>query len=239
MAIQRNTIFLILIAAALGSVVLYTETRRAYETQNVVTNPSQQRLFDFEERAVQSLTINKQSQRLRFSRDSEGNWQMDAPKTEPASEASIAFLLSLLASANLAPTIENRDFPLQISTEQLSDFGFDQPLAEILVSLDNGNSHTLILGQTDFSGRSIYAQVDPEPGSDTLDIILVSDNFSNAVNRPFSEWQHQSDEDEATSPQEDVSPIERTEGTQEENGPASGEGGNAFTEDSGTDNGTN
>jgi hypothetical protein len=72
-----------------------------------------------------------------------------------------------------------------ISSAELSEFGLDKPVATIDIKLKNQQSHQLILGKGDFNNQFLYAQAD---SNKNMNLLLVSKDFVNAVNRDISEW---------------------------------------------------
>ncbi|NET33335.1 MAG: DUF4340 domain-containing protein, partial [Cyanothece sp. SIO1E1] len=180
MKFQRNTIILVISAALLGGFVYFSEVKQP-STSGPTATESKDPIFDFEEGQIQALQVKTASQTLSFERDKEENWQLKSPQSGRADDASVAFLLNLL-------TTTSKERPLQVEPDQTSDFGFDQPLATVTVTLEDGNTHTVILGGKDFSGGSIYAQVDPpqvdpsqtdpsQAAPESLEIVLVPNTF--------------------------------------------------------------
>ena len=116
------------------------------------------------------------------SQQPQSQWLLKAPVAGPANDASVAFLLSLLATGRSDRTIKA---PLT----QKADFGLDQPTATIEVKLNDQKTHRFILGKPDFNQSFWYAQADPATsGTPELSVLLVSPDFNNAVSRPLSEW---------------------------------------------------
>jgi hypothetical protein len=78
---------------------------------------------------------------------------------------------------------------ISIPANQLTEFSLDQPQATIDIKLKNQKTHKLILGKPDFNRRFMYAQADPpaKPNGN-VNVLLVSTDFENAVNRELSEW---------------------------------------------------
>ncbi|MBW4494029.1 MAG: DUF4340 domain-containing protein [Oscillatoria princeps RMCB-10] len=115
----------------------------------------------------------------------------------PASDAPVAFLLNLLTTGKSDRTLVMTD-----PAKQRKEYGLDEPVATVEVKLKNQQSHRLILGKPDFNGTFLYAQSDPPPDkSENIEVLLVSPDFQNAVNRPLSEWK---------SSQKDSKPSEST-----------------------------
>ncbi len=106
-----------------------------------------------------------------------------------ANVAYVDYLLSFL-------TNEQSDREINIPTEQLNAYGLEPPQTTIDITLDNGETHQLNLGNRDFSGQFFYAIVDPqtETAADTetekekTTLLLVSSRLENAIDRPLSEW---------------------------------------------------
>lgn len=104
-----------------------------------------------------------------------------------ANVAYVDYLLSFL-------TNEQSDREINIPTEQLNAYGLEPPQTTIDITLDNGATHQLNLGNRDFSGQFFYAIANPQPesGEDTdteeTTLLLVSSRLENAIDRPLSEW---------------------------------------------------
>ena len=178
MKLNRTPVILLIVAVLLGGVVYLQQT---------IPSPVKseaQLLFGFEEADVRSLNLKTLEQNLSFVKNAPPNpaiWQMTSPNQVRANDASVAYLLNAIAAANSAA-------PLTAPTAKQAEFGFDSPLATVELTLKDSKTHRLILGKPNFNRTSLYAQIDPQPGSE-LKIFLVSLDFENAVNRPLSEWQ--------------------------------------------------
>ena len=96
----------------------------------------------------------------------------------------MTFLLNLLTTGKSDRTLVMTD-----PAKQRQEYGLDEPVATVEVKLNNQQSHRLILGKPDFNGTFLYAQADPPADqSEAIEVLLVSPDFENAVNRPLSEW---------------------------------------------------
>ncbi|NMG22772.1 hypothetical protein DP116_26365 [Brasilonema bromeliae SPC951] len=197
MKLQRTTLILILLALGLGGFVYFHEIKSEPEPKEV---KQQQKIFSFKEDDVQSLTVKTQNQTLNLERtdkSEEPKWMMKSPEVAPASNAIVGYLMNLLVEGK-------SDRIVSISPNQLAEFGLDQPQTTIDVKLKNQKTHQLILGKPDFNRRFLYAQTDPQnkPGSNT-DVLLVSTDFENAVNRELSEWKQPIDDGKKPTPNND------------------------------------
>ncbi|MBW4629431.1 MAG: DUF4340 domain-containing protein [Brasilonema octagenarum HA4186-MV1] len=194
MKLQRTTLILILLALGLGGFVYFHEIKNAPEPKEV---KQQQKIFSFKEDDVQSLTVKTQNQTLNLERtdkSEEPKWMMKSPEVAPASSAIVGYLMNLLVEGK-------SDRIVSISPNQLAEFGLDQPQTTIDIKLKNQKTHQLILGKPDFNRRFLYAQIDPQnkPGGNN-DVLLVSTDFENAVNRELSEWKQPIDDGKKPTP---------------------------------------
>ena len=180
MKLKPSTLFFLLTALLLGGVVLIAQSQAPSSQQAQQTEP--QNLVAFQEKQVKTLTLQTQLRSLKFERDKDGKWQVLEPDRALASDSSIAFLLNQIVTGK-----SQRSFTAKASDRET--YSFHQPLATIEVTLDNQETHKLVLGGYDFNRSNIYALLDPaaDPKAD-LKVLLVSPNFENAVSRPLADW---------------------------------------------------
>lgn len=196
MKIKRSTFFLLLAALLLGGVTVLAVQTQQPTAEQAETN-EQQNIFSFKEEQVQSFTLATEADSYKFERNSEKKWQMIEPDKTPASDASIAFLLDQMVTGKSERSIT-------VPAGDRADFGLDKPLATVEVTLDNKETHKLVLGGYDFNRSFIYALADP-PADEKADlqVLLVSPNFENAVTRPREEWKQAAE----ASPSPSASPL--------------------------------
>lgn len=199
MRLQRTTLILLLLALGLGGFVYFYEVQG--DSQQQIAKNQKQQIFSFEQEQVQSFTVKTKEQALSFEREDnvgKPSWRMKAPSNTLASDASVLYLMDLVVKGKSSRTI-------QVTAAQLQEYGLAQPQATIEVKLKNQQTHQLILGKPDFSRSFLYAQADPptKPAGN-VDVLLVSPDFENAVNRQLSEWKsqdaNQSSSSEETTP---------------------------------------
>ncbi|MCU0544452.1 MAG: DUF4340 domain-containing protein [Oscillatoriaceae cyanobacterium Prado104] len=185
MKLQKNTLVLIAFALSLAGAVSIIEFQVAPKQE--AAKEAQQKIFTFKADRIQYFTIKTPENILTFERvyDTKGgksSWEMKVPTTSPASQASVDFLLDRLATGKSDRTIN-------ATSDRISEFGLDKPQATVTVKLDNQETHRLVLGKTDFSGRFLYALANPsEPLGQNFSVLLVPFDFKNATQRPLSEW---------------------------------------------------
>lgn len=183
MKLPRTTLILILLTLGLGAFVYFYEIRGA--TVREEAKEQKQQIFSFAADNVQSLTVKTKKLTLNLERSPEsGNpkWLIKSPISEPANDAIVSYLMDLLVKGNSERT-------LSTPVKELGEFALDQPQATINITLKNRQNHQLILGKSNFNGRFLYAQTDPATKPDgNTNVLLVSTDFANAVNRELSEW---------------------------------------------------
>jgi hypothetical protein len=184
MKLQRTTLILLFLAIALGGLVYFYETKSANQSQE--SQRKQQQIFAFAKEDIQFLTIKKDGKTIEIERNTSSKspkWLLKSPTSSPASDASVSYLVDLLIQDKI-----NRSLPL--GNSQLNEFGLEPPFATIDIKLKNQQIYQLKLGTLDFSSNFLYAQVIPsQPIDSKANILLVSKDFINAVNRDISEWQ--------------------------------------------------
>ncbi|WP_445630077.1 DUF4340 domain-containing protein [Nostoc sp. DSM 114167] len=184
MKLPRTTLILILLALGLGGFVYFHEIRGATVREEI--KEQKQKIFSFGEDDVQSLTVKTKKLTLNLERNPESSskpkWLIKSPISGPANDAIVSYLMDLLVKGNSERT-------LSTSAKELGEFALDPPQATINITLKNRQSHQLILGKSNFNGRLLYAQADPTAKPDgNINVLLVSTDFANAVNRELSEW---------------------------------------------------
>jgi hypothetical protein len=204
MKLQRSTVVLVGIALLLGAGVMVTEAQRSQSPPETnLTQSTGDPIFGFAESDVASLVVERNGETLAFERDDQNAWQMVQPEQTPAEEAAVAFLLSRLTSD--APVQE-----LTVTPEQQAEFGFDSPSGRAVITLADGTTHTVVLGDRDFSGTGLYALIDQEQvplpeNAGEVPMYVVSIDVANGVERPLEEWKM------ATEPPPTATPEAGTE----------------------------
>lgn len=198
MKLKTPTVLLVGVAAILGLAAI------AALQDGDRDSTGAQPLFAFAEEDIEALEIESPSGNLSLEQDEGDTWQLEAPEQAPVNEATVTFLLNLLAT-------EESDRTFSVPVSELGEYALDNPQTRIAIELEDGTQHELVLGDYDFSNESIYAQVDPpaDNGSEAtaeVEVVLIPATFENAVNRPLQDWiQLETGNAEESSP-EDVLP---------------------------------
>ncbi len=189
---QRTPIVLLALAAGLAGGVYWLESRKA---QTGVTGPvvipsgsSSLPIVKASEAEFEAIAVKTLVQTIVLDKSPakpgvpQGEWMLRSPKPEsPASEASVAYLTSLLVGKS--------EPVLTISGSRKAEFGLDQPLATIEMRLPNQEMQMLVLGKLNFNRTGLYAVLNPpaDPNA-SFPVMLVSPSFESAVSRSIAEW---------------------------------------------------
>ncbi|PSB16841.1 DUF4340 domain-containing protein [Phormidesmis priestleyi ULC007] len=203
MKFQKTPLILLFSALLLGGYVYFSELRK--EPQPQTTQTEAKPIFAFKEDEVQAFTVKTAQQTLSFEQipmsipagqkglGKTSSWQMIAPEKTTADQATVAFLLNLIATAKSDRTL------LTPITRQ-AEFGLNPPIATIEVKLGNQQTHRLLLGKPNFNRQFLYALADPiANSSQDLAVLQVPINFQNAIDRPLSEWKQANPTPKASS----------------------------------------
>ena len=203
MKLPRTTLILVLLALGLGGFVYFFEVQGSQQRE--LAQAKEKQIFSFAADDVQALNISTKNSKVSLERNSDSSqknkWLLKSPSQEAASNASVSYLMDLLVKGESNTTIPT-------SAKELEKYGLDQPQATIEVKLNNQKAHKLLLGDSDFKGESIYAKKKPISSSNSnsnsnsdsnsnsngegkVEVLLVSKDFANAVNRELSEWKQE------------------------------------------------
>ncbi|EFA71738.1 conserved hypothetical protein [Raphidiopsis brookii D9] len=202
---KHSTLVLVILALALGGFVYFDEIKRKSQSEQVPQNtqkqinqpnsshesnqPEKKQIFSFNTSDIQSITIKTQDYTLDLEQRTKSeppNWLVKLPASttpKPAQKAIVSYLTDLLTkgkSENIIP----------VPIDRLSEFGLDKPIAIVDVKLQDQKQHQLVLGKPNFNNTLLYAKVNyTDSNSQSIEVLLVSKDFANAVNRQLSEWE--------------------------------------------------
>lgn len=182
MKIKSTTWVLLIIAIFLGIGVYIYELQINPKQEEIETQKKQ--LFTFDEKDIRKLTIETKEITYVFEKTKDENkpWQMRQPQDKVANDAVVSFLTNLLVGSE-----SERNFT--VPKTQKEEYGLDQPLGTITVELENKKQYKIIIGNTDFQGELLYAQINPMDSSqEEIKVYLIPKNFQYAIDRQPEEW---------------------------------------------------
>lgn len=155
---KRNTLILLLLAAAIGVAVYFLDIKPG-KPRDEKTDESKP-AFVFTREDISSISITRSGQTV-VVEETDGKWTINQPLTAQANQSTVDSLVSSLTSAKIERS-------LSPSAEEIRSFGLEEPSVTVEIKLKSGDTQTLKLGAKDFSGLSAYAQI-----GDSKDVALV------------------------------------------------------------------
>ena len=203
MKLPRTTLILVLLALGLSGFVYFFEIQGT--KQREAAQAQEKQIFSFAADDIQALNISTNDSKVSLERNPDqsqkNKWLLKSPSQEAASNASVSYLTDLLVN-------EKSGTKISTSKEKLSQYGLNKPQATIEIKLKNKEVRKLILGSSDFQDQSLYARKKLNSNSsDKIEVLLVSKNFANAVNRELSEWKQEENTPGQPLPPLDLKPT--------------------------------
>ncbi len=194
MKFQRSTLILMGLALGLTGAVYLFEIQE--KTQQQELQAKQQQIFSFPKDEIQSFTLTTPQQTVTLERVTNADelkkspWKITAPIQFLANPASVDYLLRELFKNQSNPSDINSGIQkFTISAEKIKDYGLDTVTNKIEIKLKNNTIHRLSLGNIDFRGDSLYAQIDsPKSSGKEVSILVISKDILSTINRPLEEW---------------------------------------------------
>jgi Domain of unknown function (DUF4340) len=173
---KRSTLILVMVAALVGGFVYFHEYRRPPAKPKAETN---QPAFGFEGADVAALTLTRAGSSLAVERQG-GQWEITAPVRTRADQGAVGDLVDELVTAQISRT-------LPAAPDRLRAFGLEEPAVTLEVRLRTGKQHSVRLGNVDFSGQAVYAQLDR-----SRDVVLLPAELRSRADKPLDAFRDRS-----------------------------------------------
>ncbi len=147
---KRNTLIILLIAVALGVFVYYYEIREGKPRDEVPDKSVP--AFTFEPEDVTTVTLANADKAVTAER-SNGKWTIIQPLVTEADQGGLDQTVDDFARLKLQDTKKG-------TPENLKEFGLSDSKTVAEFKLKNGETHRVKFGAKDFTGSSVYVQVD-------------------------------------------------------------------------------
>jgi hypothetical protein len=160
----RTTLIFALLLAALGIFYYVYEVRQGPQREKA--QAEKDRLYSFEVKDVETLTLVRKGERVTLKREGEG-WVLVEPLRAAAEKSAAEGLVTTYATARVEREIE-------ATPAKPADYGLEKPAAEITLTV-KGQTHALLLGEKSPTGIWIYARRGDKPAVFLLSDLLVRD----------------------------------------------------------------
>ena len=166
-----STLVIVLLAAALGGYVYYSEIRHPAE-KTAEDAPKPLYKISSEEIASIQLTRPGEGAPVKLERGEQG-WVLTSPIQTRADRSSADSLAGALARA-----ASTRSLPAD--PQRMKEYGLEPPAATVEFRLKSGQTHKLELGAKDFSGTDVYAR---QEGA--KDLVMLPDTLLSEASKPL------------------------------------------------------
>jgi hypothetical protein len=152
--IKKTTLLVVICAAVLGAAVYYFDWKR--DTEKKPSTDKSKPAFSIQAADITSLTFFHPGQPgdspVRLEKR-EGVWRIVQPVETEADQSTADGIVDQLAGARIAQTEPG-------SPDRRKAFGLDPPQGSLEFQLRSGTKHTILFGDKDFVGDSVYTVVD-------------------------------------------------------------------------------
>jgi Domain of unknown function (DUF4340) len=150
----------LLIAAALLAAltgVLYWSNHHAAEDAAKPATPAATKLVSLKPADVTKIEIEKKgSDPVDMAKGSDGKWEITGPQKLSGDQDSITGMISVISELNSDRVVEDHAIDLK-------QYGLADPLVKIDLTLTNGKTQKLLLGDDTPTGNGLYAAVGGDP----------------------------------------------------------------------------
>jgi hypothetical protein len=174
--VKKSTLFVLICAAVLAGVVYYLEKKSGNEAKS--SKDTSKPAYSVAASDIVSFRIAHTAQpdrpEVRFAKR-KGVWQIMQPIETEADQSTAQGIVDQLASARVSETETG-------AADRRKVYGLDPPQLSVGFRIHNGAKHTLLIGDKDFSGDSVYTIVD---GS--KDVSLLPMSLSTSVGKSLDD----------------------------------------------------
>lgn len=169
----QTTAALALVFAALAAFYYVYEVRLGPERERAAS--AKGRVFTAEPDEVAEVTIRRQEDSVRLTRDGDA-WQMTEPLKVRGSGSAIHETLTSVLTARI-------DREIAAAPESVTEFGLDRPAAVVSIGTKDGKQLGLELGSRNPTGVWVYARETGKPA-----VFLVGEGVLRDVTRPVADF---------------------------------------------------
>ncbi len=149
----RGLLIATAVLAALAAVVWWSNRQKKEEPESA----SSPKLLSLKQDEITKIEIQRrEGETTRIEMGGDGAWRITAPEPLPGDKSAIESLVSSAASLNADKVVEEKP-------EDLAAFGLKEPHARIVITLKDGKTRTVLLGDDAPVGGGGFAQVDGDP----------------------------------------------------------------------------
>lgn len=173
--IKKSTLIVVLCAIVAGCGVYYAQWRKSKKP--AAPADTSKPAFSVNPSSIDSFSISHPGQKDQPAIDFEkqkGTWRIVQPIDTLADQPTAEGFVDQLAESRPTETES-------VTPDRRKAFGLDPPAASVELRAKGGQTHTLLLGDKDFSGSAVYAIVDDRPK-----VLLMPLSLLTAADKPLN-----------------------------------------------------
>ncbi|MGA7343247.1 MAG: DUF4340 domain-containing protein, partial [Terracidiphilus sp.] len=153
----RGLIIAVVVLLVLGGLLYWSSHRKPSLEIPDTRASAAPSILSLDRGAITGLTLTgKDSAPGALKKSNSDQWQITAPKAWNADQDAVSGVLSTLSSLNADRVVEDK-------TQDLKQYGLDEPAETIVVTEKNGKEHKLLLGDGTPAGGDVYAMLAGDP----------------------------------------------------------------------------
>ena len=162
---KKSTLIVVLIAAALGSFVYFYDSKH---TSKATSEDTSKPAFSVKAADITGVIIQRKADTVALSKKG-SDWELAQPIEALADQSTVSGIVDNLGSLNV-----QRSFA---PTDNLSKYGLADPAVKIVFQVKGGASHTVQLGDKDFSNSNVYALIDNSKNVNVVSTSLLDETI--------------------------------------------------------------
>jgi hypothetical protein len=141
------------VLAALAAAVWWSNRQKKEEPES----PSSPKLLSLKQDEITKIEIlRREGETTRIEKGGDGAWKITAPEALAADRSAVESLVSSAAALNADKVVEEKPADLAV-------FGLQEPRARVMITLKDGKTRSVLLGDDAPVGGGGFAQVDGDP----------------------------------------------------------------------------
>ena len=145
----------IVVLAGLGAGLWYSNKQKAAEAAKPPAETSP-KILSLTEADIKKIDLKKAAGEIAIEKSNAGAWQMTAPKSYPVDKDAASQLSSSVATVSSDRVVEEK-------AADLAQYGLKSPSLEVDVTLKDGKTKKLLIGDDTPTGSGAYAMLDGDP----------------------------------------------------------------------------
>jgi hypothetical protein len=176
---NKSTLIILFAAVVLGVTVYYLEIKPGRTRDDNESETKTKSAFDFKREDVAGIDINRAGQTVKLD-NKDGKWTITQPVDTAADQSTANSIVDSMTGAKAERN-------LTATPDEIKSFGLAEPAVSVDIRLKDGKAHHVRLGTKDFSGTSVYAQVD-----DAKDVTLLPASLLSSADKSLTDLRDRS-----------------------------------------------